>query len=937
MPVVNNFYDNFYISGVQLTTSNNYGRNDETNILINNNNLTNLGTSAYYYYGKKTGTEQGQNYFYYPLYANNTGGNEGISFVNIDYTFYTPDTTGYQLGPPSLGIKNLNIELGTVEIKLKYPDFPVEGISFFPTGFNIVSPGISYDGSNSFSSIDNGFTVNLQPLSDNKNTFFASLLRSKSLTLSETQTNNQGEKIKSYLDALDNVITLNNLESKNVNLTIYPEKNYILTADYDVFLSPYKIDSTGKINRLCYDENNKQLPRGTTTTLKSDETVYYNNKCSDYNIEGKKTALCGNYVLEDKSSCVQSIQDRNPRFMETCTALNVKNTYFNNKGFLEEGLFQENVLTCDSEDCFPLKYTQEANTSLTNYELNDEAYLNLQKKDYYVSNVNNNDFDPLNPLYWTRVFPYIQGENVKIGQKFFIKPQDQDTIYIYECIEEGVAPYGIENLSIDFDYLKQQPVYTTFENTGLDVLSYSSGNPKGFFSSLTGEVTSLSGDTTFYSYVLASQFPFTNTYQKILNTIKDVSLIVYSQSLNNITVDVEVKNSGGQVGDVYNPTFSFWSLFINFIYSGAVAPTLIPTEKFILGSIINNSNSEVSFTSFGENKISQGDYVALIPSEQNTGGVKGIEAINLITNYIKVNSSSGKTTTIPNNKFLGEFEVANVLQVSGNNLKLKRNVLNSPSENLFTNTDQALTNVYRDLNLFYIPPEFITLQYQFTSKDKFTINSSVNSNLGISPGSFFTPTGGTCFVISANEKVGVGFTFQNFYNSKIISNNIVYPSINTDNGIYYIANNNSSSQLYNTVTEIYYENNNYYFKEYKENQEEVSAFAKNDVLVIQLNDNKYRFKIIQLNSYTNDKIYDYKCVSVLHPTTNFKEDFQTTYEYKENTNVISGYNLFVPSVVSNLHDNYTYFVYETGNNSDSKIYLVDGNSTKPGPSFIFVE
>ena len=139
---------------------------------------------------------------------------------------------------------------------------------------------------------------------------------------------------------------------------------------------------------------------------------------------------------------------------------------------------------------------------------------------------------------------------------------------------------------------------------------------------------------------------------------------------------------------------------------------------------------------------------------------------------------------------MGEFEVANVLQVSGNNLKLKRNVLNSPSENLFTNTDQSLTNIYRDLNLFYIPPEFITLQYQFTSKDKFTINSSVNSNLGISPGSFFTPTGGTCFVISANEKVGVGFTFQNFYNSKIISNNIVYPSVNTLNGIYYVTNNN---------------------------------------------------------------------------------------------------------------------------------------------------
>ena len=182
------------------------------------------------------------------------------------------------------------------------------------------------------------------------------------------------------------------------------------------------------------------------------------------------------------------------------------------------------------------------------------------------------------------------------------------------------------------------------------------------------------------------------------------------------------------------------------------------------------------------------------------------------------------------------------MEVSGNNLKLKRNVLNTSSENLFTNTDQALTNIYSNLNLFYIPPEFITLQYQFTSKDKFRINSTVNSNLGISPGSFSTPSGGTCFVISASEKVGVGFTFQNFYNSKIISNNIVYPSVNTLNGIYYVTNNNYPSQLYNTVTEIYYENNSYYFNEYKVNIEDNSAFNTNDVLNIKINEVNYKFR-----------------------------------------------------------------------------------------------
>ena len=887
MPVVNNFYDNFYISGVQLTTSNNYGRNDETNILINNNNLTNLGTSAYYYYGKKTGAEQGQNYFYYPLYTNNTGGNEGISFVNINYSFYTPDTSGHSLGPPSAGIKNLNIELGTVEIKLKYPEIPVEGISFFPTGFDIVSPGISYDGSNSFSSIDNGFTVNLKPSSDNKNTFFASLLRSKSLTLPEPQNNNQGEKIKSYLDALDNVVTLNNLESEDVNLTIYPEKNYILAADYDVFLSPYKIDSKGKINRLCYDENNKQLPRGTTTTLKSDETVYYNNRCSDYNIEGNKSALCGNYVLEDKSSCVQSIQDKNPRFRETCSALNVKNTYFNNKGFLEEGLFQENVLTCDSEDCFPLKYTQEANTSLTNYELNDEAYLNLQKKDYYVSNVNNNDFDPLNPLYWTRVFPYIQGENVNIGQKFFIKPQDQDTIYIYECIEEGVAPYGIENLSIDFQYKKDQPIYTTFTNSNLTVVTRKgpNGAPFDYFNMNFNSDSNLTNYYYYFSYVFASKFPVDNVYNVFFNSIQNITYTLYSNSLNNLSIDINVPNLNSNQGDKFNPSFSFWSKLI--IYFSFSSHSLEFNKYFFFGSIVSKDLTntqeglqtiELKFSKV--HKFNKGDYAALVPVTDGNIigqplGKRYQDLYNLMIGKYSISTTYDKsqwnlrgpptltnaryitrqTSNVNDNeKYLGEFEVVNIENVSGKDLTIRRNILGTGTENLFTSDEFAY------LAMIYIPPEFINLEYEITSSvsnnSSFTISSTINNTIGISSGDLTKD--GTSYIINSNDTDII--PYQTYYTSKVISNNIVYPSTENNGSTYYIINNNYNSQLYNTITEIYDSGTCYYFNEYRENILDSLAFNIGDTISITIKKNIYDFTITNINSRELNKTFDYKCI-----------------------------------------------------------------------------
>ena len=617
------FYNNFHITG-NLRLNRLSGNKIFNSVLINSENSLQEGT-CYYYYGQKAST--GSNLFYYPLYTNPGPDLHQISFRTLpNKIFYTSDTEGHSLGPSTLGSKNLNIENGTVDIVLKYPTSQT-GISFFPIGFDVVSPGIKY-GKSSGEYYDSNFgsiSVKLQPENLN-NYYFVCLLRNNSDYIPQTRplnyANTQEEKLYTYFDAIKNVENLNNTIREEIDIVFLPEKNYILEADYDVFLSPYTIEENGQINRLCYDDNNRPLQRGVIKTLKTKSEIYHNYGCNNYSLEDGVSAFCGKYVTENNLPCFQTFQDNNPTYGASCAGVNIKSTYFNNQGFLEEGVYDDKQLKCNSKNCFPLKYTTEASNSVTNYEKNDEVYLNKQKKDYYLSLVNNNNFDPLNAEYWSRIFPYNPGESVTVGQRFFIKPQDQDTIYVYQCTEDGVAPYGLEDLSINFDYLKQQPVYTTFANTGLEISSYGAGNPEGFFSSLTGNVASFQTKmTTFYSYVLASQFPFINTYQKILNTIKDVNFTVYSQSLNNITVDVEVKNSGGQAGDVYNPTFSFWSLFINFIYSKPGTTTTVPREKFILGSIANNSNSGVSFTSFRGNKISQGDYIALIPAvEKNLEG-----------------------------------------------------------------------------------------------------------------------------------------------------------------------------------------------------------------------------------------------------------------------------------------------------------------------------
>ena len=945
-----NFYNNFHITG-NITMNEINGRKVNNALLIKSDNTLEDGTS-YYYFGRKSLTRE--NLFYYPLYTTSGSDLQQISFSTIpNKIFYTSDTNGHNLGPSTLGAKDLNIEYGTVEILLKYPNSQ-SNISFFPIGFDVFSPGIKYNNSNNqYNSNFDSFTVNLKTETLN-NYYFACLLRNNSNYIPQnnplTYESVQEEKLYTYFDTIKNVENLNNTNGETVSIVFQPEKNYILEANYDVFLSPYSIEENGQINRLCYDENNRPLQRGIIKTLKTNSKIYHNYGCNNYNLEDGVSASCGQYVVDDNLKCFQQYQDNNPTYNDSCTGVNVKNTYFNNQGFLEEGMYDDKELKCNSKNCFPLKYTDEANSSLTNYQKNDEVYVNKQKKDYYLSLINNNNFDPLNVEYWSRIFPYNPGESVTVGQRFFIKPQDQDTIYVYECIEDGVAPYGLEDLSINFDYLKQQPIYTTFSNTGLGISSYGGGNPEGFASSLfqenlvIGEV-----QDTFLAYGLAYQYPFSNQYQLNLNSINNVSYNVFSRITNNLSIDVTLpENINAEVGDTYNPSFAFWNKFIIYMVSQRHGNL---RNKFISGAINNkdltSTQENITFvnsvyipvlsdkTNF---KLKQGDYAVLVPvNGEEPTNIKNFFGLNypLIMGIHNVDTSktSNKNYTVINNQtYLGEFELINVLEViSDTELKVKRNVLNTPEENILNaNNMKNIDDGFAQSLVVYVPQEFFSLQYNLTSTNKFSINSTINSNIGISPGTFETSSG-TCTIIN-NETFEQ--SYQNYYTQKIISNNIVYPSTNTNNGIYYVTNNNYANQLYNTITEIYYQDNNYYFNEYKVNSEDNNAFSTDDIISIKINDNNYQFKVVKINSYANNKFYDYKCVSITSDT-NFKTDFQNKYNYKTNTNVSSSsYNLFVPSVISKKSSgNDTYFVYDTGVNNDNKLYLVDGNSTKTGPSF----
>ena len=955
-------------------------------IEVYNKTVSEIGTSAYYYYGI---TDLDSKYqFYYPLYGTSSSSYE-ISYSFGDLILYGDKDAAKQIGPSASDIYSLEIELGTVKVEPK-----VAQNSNIPYGFNVVQPGINYQTGEKLyqTDFDYGVSLTSDTLSQETKTF-VQLLRSSSLKLDNVITGDteQEKRILNYYSLVKDNIPLKNLDSENIEVSILEEKNYTMTADYEIFRSPYKIDDDGSINKICYDENNKVKTNGTVVNLQPGDKVYYNSLCTDYNFDPQTSFACGQLVVENtNNACRQTAEDNDPAYVLDCKPVNKNETYFNVNGFLEQGFnITDRKLKCNSEKCQEPFFTKEFN-QISFYQENQEVYIDREEKNYFLSLVDNNNFDPLNPQYWDRIYTYSAGENVKLGEKFFINDKSSDTLFVYECTKDGIAPFNLEFYSVNYQYKKEQPVYGTFANTGL-----STSNTNTYFSrdiivsSETGEDLGFFDFNYYSNYVLAGDYPFDNVYQNFINNPYDVDIGICSTYPNSLDIELKIKNLNINKGDVFTPTFNLWNKFyfnLIFQYTSGDASnneTAALPLTFYAGTMINSIKDgqqseyiENSYITSGKFTIKKNDYLIAIPARREIKDYlsddDGIillssffqDIMSLTTGFyisqqerffsgctynsnITPGPSTGDNINLTNNKYLGQFEVIKVDEVNYNNSStsflVTRNFLQTPRENIYNSQDlitEAGTSLYDKMFLFYVPPALIDLNYSdFEQEDVetiFNIKSVVNDTMGISPGSLVNRnmvSTGICWLIersitSYNFDANLGF--QYYYSSRFNKNNIIYPTQEYQNNTYYITNNNYESQVYSIMTEIYPESSTFYMNEYKTGDN--TNFNLTDVIGINVNNTDYEFVINATKVRINEKNYDYRCTLQGGTSTKFLEDFRTDPE--TDFYQFSGTSvLYIPSVIyrDNITPNRFYFSFVEKNLYDGTIVI---EHTEDGTSFV---
>ena len=415
--------------------------------------ISSIGSSAYYYYGLPSiDTNEA---FYYPLYGTSS------SSYDVAYNFgglsmYGDENSEHNLGPSAANIYSLEIELGTVKI-----DPSIANNSVIPYGFKIVQPGIDYTSGEKLYQSDFSYGISLTTTdSSSMDKTYVQLLRADNPKLSNVfpSDTEQEKRIKDYYSLIIDNIPLENLNEENIEISILEEKNYIQTANYEIFRSPYTINDDGTLDKICFDENNKAKRNGYTVNLKPGQQAYFNVLCFDYNFDPGVCTSCGELIIDNiNAPCQQITESNNPSYELTCKPVNKNNTYFNLNGFMEQGFNIVNrELNCTNNNCFDPFFTKEYNQT-SFYQKNQEVYIDRDEKNYFFSLIDNNTNDPLNPLYWARIYPYNSGENVKIGEKFFVNDNTSDTLYTYECTKDGIAPFNLEYYSTNYQYIKGGP------------------------------------------------------------------------------------------------------------------------------------------------------------------------------------------------------------------------------------------------------------------------------------------------------------------------------------------------------------------------------------------------------------------------------------------------------------------------------------------------
>lgn len=448
----------------------------ETLDIKDNSILQNYNGEAYVVFGTPSNNLKS---YYYPIYLDNDGDRSNyveVSFTEFPqvkfYTNYTEDELKFNAYFRPQFYNDTPLLYFNEEIKISKQQYYNNYITidstnlYFLSELNTINHGMSYNSSTLYnlytSQIDYNYnltnnifnipgnTISLAVITSPDNVFSQNpyyktieiisgrsvLPVTKNITLEPVDINEK--KVFDYLEIIKDQNFVSLTESENgKELIIEPERYLTLTADFEVFKSPYVYNYDGSKNFLCYDKTGRALSKGTVKKIYSSTsgTVYTNIKCpnSKVNYEVKTKGIkCGekginnNNVLE---RCYQERSDQDNNFIGTSQTCIVsedldKYTVLNNQ--LEEGLQLLPIANGPNFLKPPVKNTGTFPSYFTKilkedkiYGPYEEFYIEKQQNNYFLSTNNKNTNFVDNVSDWKRVFTFEQNTYSNPFEMFF--------------------------------------------------------------------------------------------------------------------------------------------------------------------------------------------------------------------------------------------------------------------------------------------------------------------------------------------------------------------------------------------------------------------------------------------------------------------------------------------------------------------------------------
>ena len=438
--------------------------------------------------------------------------------------------------------------------------------------------------------------------SDTKSPDYVKVLRSNNqfFTYYNSNFSNLANNVSLYYQMIIDEVNRRFLKNDTYDITIFPQKEVVMTADFSVFKSPFLKLSDNSLESFCFDQYGKPLPAGTAITLEPGEQIVIYKPCNDFRTTPGTSPYCGFYgVSVTGQYCVQERETTFPLF-ETDSEVIDFGKYKAYKNFLEMGINFTNTdytLKCfdnknnviDDSQCTPIYFTKEYKENRV-YAPGEELFFTRRRQEYYLSLIDNNSYYPLNPQYWRRIFAYQPNLDVDSYQSLMI--QENETSFVFQTNNKAVMGENPYKLGVAYQYTKPQSIFITDSilanpNLRLPYNDYYQIVP----------------------YPIQNETPPSNTFtynkgvsvKLLADGLSAAGLSLNTSSSELIECSFEFsypfdkeKYSDINVGDIFNPDFSFFNGWLTYI--GGL-PNQKPMFEFKTG------NNKTFFTNLSNKTI----------------------------------------------------------------------------------------------------------------------------------------------------------------------------------------------------------------------------------------------------------------------------------------------------------------------------------------------